>query len=309
MKVINIVNALKNDQYLETTNDPSNPLRRVDKPGFICLFSQALEFAKVLEVVQEALNSNEIMYKTFGAKSAEVTYAKKKLSERYVSFIQKHSSFALMLTSFFLWVLGYREENSLESMAKGLQKGCVLFAYDEKIKKGLKHNFYLEHITLGCRVTDEGVKLVAQHYPHVKEIDFDAFNYISSESCEFFSQRCSEIRNMDLGNCKVEIAKILLQNCPQLTELRLNSAQMTDDTLEYIAEKCPLLERVEFDSDSEITYNGFRNFLKKCSKIHRFPVRIKNLSSEQKEALFQLVKGRANPCSDHVHIQVMPEEG
>jgi len=290
MEVIKIINGLGDNQYLEATNDPSNPLRCVEKPEFICLFTQALEFAKVLEIVQKNL-------KELPGGGVQQKLAEEKLKNRYAHFTQQHSSWALMLTSLFLWILGYRGENSLQYMDAKMWPDFTTetFKTDEEIKIDIpKYNSRLKEITLEKTVTTNGLKLIAEHCPQLESIRFTGLSSISAEEYQSFLQSCPTIRKICLIYVKEEdeIAKILLQNCPQLTELTLEG-QITDDILECVAKNCPLLTSISFAGSDKITLKAAQNLIEKCPKLNRLDAFFcTNISYNGNKQLQQLLKQR-----------------
>jgi len=282
MELIKIINGLGDNQYLEATNDPSNPLRCVDKPEFICLFTQALEFAKVLEVAQ----------KTFkGQAGEEVDFAKQKLYNRYKSFIQNHSSFALLLTFLFLWAMGYKDESSLESMSTKMEVLSKTFYTDEIIANSITKYPSLKEIILGKDVTNRGVGVIATRYDELESITFFGFDKISSNTCKLLVET-RPIKTVKLMNCNDEIAQVFLEYCPQLTELSFTNCQITDETLKRAAKTDSLLKKVTIVSCGNITYDGSKKLIEKCSKIVEFDLICTQIPRSQQAELENLVKNR-----------------
>ena len=298
MKIINVINELKNDQYLETTNDPSNPLRRVDKPEFICLFSQALEFCKVLKVVKEALERP--------LDKDDVNSALLKLSDRYTSFTQHHSSFALMLTSFFLWVLGYRGEDSFDLLAKRLELNYAqktsfyrpnTHISDEELKFfSSKYSSPIKKINLdNCyRITDKGIKAIALKWGStVEEIDFKGTPNVT---CTLIPNVFPALKTVKLSHLKSdEIVEIIdaFTKSGKLRTIALESCVILDENLQALSEKCSKIESITFYC-CNISYEGTKAFINTCPALKKISLLGSNIemNSHQLLELEELVQNR-----------------
>jgi len=290
MSVIDTINNLQPGQYLQVTDNPIQPLKCVAKPEFICVFEQALEFAKVLQVVQKTFKESH---------ENKVASAREKLSDRYMSFTQKHYSFTLLLTSLFLQFLGYKDANSLDAMATEMklhydQKTTIEFKNDEEIKIAVKKWPNLSNITLEKDVTNEGLKLISQQYSTLSSVEFDSCDKISSEGYQAFAKAHPTIKKIYLRNCKEE-SKIILQNCPQLTHLSFYGNQIKDDILKDVSEKCPHLISIKFFNCSEITYEAVKNFITEKTAITQGGVwGCSKMSEEESAVLKELIRIRAS---------------
>lgn len=94
------------------TLDDKGSITTTDKPNFICVLSQVKQLAAILAEV----NSTRMLDGSF-ANEQELKEALTNVSTRTHHLTDKMNFFAKIISDVFLWIIGYRGENSFSAMA------------------------------------------------------------------------------------------------------------------------------------------------------------------------------------------------
>jgi Leucine-rich repeat (LRR) protein len=110
-----------------------------------------------------------------------------------------------------------------------------------------------EMVLIGASITDAGIRLVSQHLPHLRSLNFSYCKLITDISLIAIAESCPLLEDLNLTETSVTDTgfQFAAQHLPHLRSLVLIDCNMiTNISLIAIAESCPLLENLNLSYTS-----------------------------------------------------------
>lgn len=265
MSVIEKAYLLQSGEYWMATGP--NSLECVRKPTFICAISQSLEFAKVATIIRKTLQDED------GLNLLHANHVESKLFERYNRLIDNQSLLGKVISSIFLWIMGYRGDSSLESIV--IHRRTFLYhsiiGDEDDLQSMFDEYFQLQHLDLSQfdDLNDDNLKAVTTHYPHLQSIILPNNDSITDAAIKFFFQSCQNLKNIEIKRpISSKILKAVTENCPHLETLKVWSSEINDEDIEALAENWNKLKEIQIGS-SHLTDKAIQSIAQHCSNLEK----------------------------------------
>jgi len=118
-------------------------------------------------------------------------------------------------------------------------------------------------------ITDQSLKLVAERYPQIESLSFEASENITDMGLHFLAERCSSLVSINLNGCSKitdEGVIALLEKNPNLRKVHLEETSISDKTL-FVLAKIKNLDAISLSSLQKIGNPGLFSLANGCRSI------------------------------------------